>query len=147
MPGQVFKNIHTPWYLQDFHNRGNPKKHVIIPLHVLLLHIQSTNFTFTWFEAPACRNNEESQQQEPNTRKWPHERGLSQEAGLTSCLSGSSGCVFEHVSVCRMDWNARPQSRAGGGERKRESCPTALLLWQTSVWHQIQPQSFSLPRE
>jgi len=87
-----------------------------------VLHIQSTNFTYTQFKPPCYRNNEESQQQDPNTRKWPHERGPSQEAGLTSCLSGSSGCVWacECVQSGLECQTSEPSGRWREREKERE---------------------------
>lgn len=42
-----------------------------------------------------------TEQRWQNTRKWPHERGLWQETGLTSCLTGSGGRDVEKKA-----WNA-----------------------------------------
>lgn len=65
---------------------------------------------------------------------------LSQEAGLTSCVSESSGCVFE-----RVEWTGMPKLWGRwGGEGERELHSSA---GRTAVWQHIQPQSFSLRRE
>lgn len=62
-----------------------------------------------------------------NTRKWPHERGLWQEAELTSCLTGN-------MAVSKQRKRHGMWSREPSGHRKNRLPETKrVYVWQQAI--------------